>query len=552
MSVDISVSITEDIVDIIATPTVNIVNVTNSASIDPGLYDLSEFTNTSGNPFVRASGLSSYVPSTRSILTTSPLVGGGDLSANRTISIPQATSSVNGFLSSTDWTTFNNKQNALGFTPVPETRTLTINGVTQDLSADRTFTIATGLTIGTTPIASGTIGRVLFEGTGNVLQQSSSLFWDNTNGALQTTTTADGIVGFRAKSTTGQLKIRPYVNTAFGLVMESRNAADSAYLPVTIGGSKIQLSDGNVLINTTTDAGFRLDVNGTARVSGNTTITSADVANPDVGPPAFNIFNGTFSKFNVVYNAAGCRVNMLGTSTQGLQINTGSSTSFSTIGGGGLTFSCGTNNFQIISASVLFNVAGSERARFAPSTGNFLINTTTDAGFKLDVNGTARVSSTTTIGTSAHPFASNLLTLISDQGSASFRIGGGSAVICSSSISAVNLSANDFVQCVRVLVGGAARINATTTDWLSVTNWAQSSLGSGNVSANLATFGTAYATINASAQVEIASTTKGFLPPRGSNAQMLAIASPATGLIFFDNTNNKLNCYDGTTWQPCW
>ncbi len=129
MSVDISVSITEDIVDIIATPTVNIVNVTNSASIDPGLYDLSEFTNTSGNPFVRTSGLSSYVPSTRSILTTSPLVGGGDLSANRTISIPQATSSVNGFLSSTDWTTFNNKQNALGFTPVPETRTLTINGL---------------------------------------------------------------------------------------------------------------------------------------------------------------------------------------------------------------------------------------------------------------------------------------------------------------------------------------------------------------------------------------------------------------------------------------
>jgi hypothetical protein len=161
---------------------------------------------------------------------------------------------------------------------VPTSRTLTINGVTQDLSADRTFTIATGLTVGTTPIASGTIGRILFEGTGNVLQESANLFWDNTNGALQTTTTADGIVGFRAKSTTGQLKLRPYVNTAFGLVMESRNAADSAYLPVTIGGSKIQLSDGNVLINTTTDAGFRLDVNGTARVSDNLLLTNGIIA----------------------------------------------------------------------------------------------------------------------------------------------------------------------------------------------------------------------------------------------------------------------------------
>lgn len=47
------------------------------------------------------------VPTTRSISTTSPLTGGGDLSADRTISIPAATSLVNGYLSSTDWTNFN-------------------------------------------------------------------------------------------------------------------------------------------------------------------------------------------------------------------------------------------------------------------------------------------------------------------------------------------------------------------------------------------------------------------------------------------------------------
>ena len=127
MSVDISVSITEDKVDIIATPTVNIVNVTNSASIDPSLYDLSEFTNTSPNPFVRTSGLSSYVPTSR---------------------------------------------------------TLTINGTTQDLSADRTFTISTGITIGTTAITSGTVGRVLFEGTGNVVQESANLFFDSATNIL--------------------------------------------------------------------------------------------------------------------------------------------------------------------------------------------------------------------------------------------------------------------------------------------------------------------------------------------------------------------------------
>ena len=51
------------------------------------------------------------------ISTTTPLSGGGDLSANRTLSISQATTSTDGYLSSTDWNTFNNKQAALGFTP---------------------------------------------------------------------------------------------------------------------------------------------------------------------------------------------------------------------------------------------------------------------------------------------------------------------------------------------------------------------------------------------------------------------------------------------------
>jgi hypothetical protein len=42
-----------------------------------------------------------------------------------------------------------------------------------------------GLTVGTTSIASGTIGGVLFQGSGNVLQQdSTNFFWDDTNNRL--------------------------------------------------------------------------------------------------------------------------------------------------------------------------------------------------------------------------------------------------------------------------------------------------------------------------------------------------------------------------------
>lgn len=51
----------------------------------------------------------SKVPITRTISTTSPLTGGGDLSANRTLVIPNSSTSVDGYLSSTNFTIFNNK-----------------------------------------------------------------------------------------------------------------------------------------------------------------------------------------------------------------------------------------------------------------------------------------------------------------------------------------------------------------------------------------------------------------------------------------------------------
>ena len=40
------------------------------------------------------------------------------------------------------------------------------------------------LTVGTSAISSGTAGRILFEGTGNVLQESANLLWDETNSRL--------------------------------------------------------------------------------------------------------------------------------------------------------------------------------------------------------------------------------------------------------------------------------------------------------------------------------------------------------------------------------
>lgn len=94
-----------------------------------------------GTDFVAPAGLSAYVPTTRTITINGTSY---DLSADRSWSIVSGVSSFNTrtgaiTLSSSDVTT------ALGYTPVTNARTLTINGTTFDLSANRSWTIVAGL-----------------------------------------------------------------------------------------------------------------------------------------------------------------------------------------------------------------------------------------------------------------------------------------------------------------------------------------------------------------------------------------------------------------------
>jgi len=56
-------------------------------------------------------------------------------------------------------------------------------------------------------------------------------------------------------------------------------------------------------------------------------------------------------------------------------------------------------------------------------------------------------------------------------------------------------------------------------------------------------------TAQGSALLQLDSTSKGFLPPRMTTTQKNAIATPATGLVLYDSTTNKLCCYNGSTWN---
>jgi len=217
---------------------------------------------------------------------------------------------------------------------VPTTRTLTINGTTQDLSADRTFTIATGLTVGTTPITSGTVGRVLFEGTGNVLQESANFFWDNTNSRLGIGTATPSAIIHSVGSVTAATAI-----------------ARGNYLqPTLIASANSDVLVGLEINPTFTNGAFTGVKNNWINLVGNASVNFT----------------------NQLYLKRG-DIDVLFASSVETQLKTVSSSS-------PLKFFVGST---------------SQHAQFFATTGNLLLQnggTFTDAGYKLDVNGTARVT----------------------------------------------------------------------------------------------------------------------------------------------------------------
>jgi hypothetical protein len=296
-NIDINIGVIKEEVSINAANNLIQVNI-NSAPIsiiNPQNYDLSQFTNTSPNPFVQQSALGNYVPTSR---------------------------------------------------------TLTINGTTQDLSANRTFTIPTNLTIGTTPISSGTIGRVLFEGTGNVLQQSANLTYSSASNL----------------ATIAGINLTTNVSGSF-IVVNEEISIQSTSLTRRIDllqSSNVRLrvagTTGNVLINTTTDAGYKLDVNGTARVQGQLTTTGNVV-----------LLNNGIYKF-------GPQAGLYATIDNGLTSNSGAGSLFlgyysaGDTAYGGTTVTLGRlSNVSLSAASGLQEMVR-VTGNFAPTSGTALFN----------------------------------------------------------------------------------------------------------------------------------------------------------------------------------
>jgi len=117
-----------------------------------------------------------------------------------TFNLPTASALNRGALSSADWSTFNNKVSTGAITSSGLTmatarllgRSTAGSGAVEEITIGSGLTLSagtltaagSGITIGTTAIASGTVNRILFEGAGNVVQQDSAFVWNNTDKRL--------------------------------------------------------------------------------------------------------------------------------------------------------------------------------------------------------------------------------------------------------------------------------------------------------------------------------------------------------------------------------
>jgi hypothetical protein len=93
-----------------------------------------------------------------------------------------------------------------------------------------------------------------------------------------------------------------------------------------------------------------------------------------------------------------------------------------------------------------------------------------------------------------------------------------------------------------ILING---VTAGNTPYWNGSDWV---VISSNIYNNGQGVGIGTTTPSASAKVEIASTTQGFLPPRMTSAQRDAISSPAAGLTIYNTTVNCLQWWNGTLW----
>jgi hypothetical protein len=412
---------------------------------------------------------------TITITPNAPLSGGGDLSANRTISISQSNTTTDGYLSSTDWNTFNSKQSALGYTAANDANVVHKTG-NESIAGIKTFTDnIVSNTFYSSKIISG--GYMPSAGYSNMYSNDLMLTFNQMNAAGTAVTTFNFVYPTSNTSRTynlpnndGTLALTSQLHNAvtigtanglslstqvlsLGLASSSANGALSStdwstfngkqnaisnlidgnvstgYIPkstfttsglTTLGNSKLYEASGTILNDPTANSwGYQINGSSTTGQSFGAVV----VAGTNSSDISFEVRNqaGNVSYLKVVGDG---KVG-IGTSSPSEKLEVNGNGLFGiakigtwSLGGGayarfghtsydggtnfgflqsssGVNYINGETNYISGTSTNIFETSATERMRI-DSSGNVLIGTTTDAGYKLDVNGTGRFSSSIT------------------------------------------------------------------------------------------------------------------------------------------------------------
>ena len=280
------------------------------------------------------------ITSTAVTTTTTPVI---------TLNIPTASASNRGALSSTDWTTFNNKQATLSLTTTGTSGAATLIANTLNIPQ---YSGGGGMAIGGS-ITSATAGSILYAGASGVLAQTNAqLFFDYTNNRL----------GVGTASPSYKLD----VSGSSGAIARFTDGTTSSFIysgsNVSCFGSDVNINNG-MIINGGNNT-IQHNTNGTERMR--------------ILSTGYIYFGGlpsvtTYVKYN--FNLA-----------TNQQIGFRSS--------GGIATLESTND--AVAANVPMQFAASQY--IFGSGGNVQMGSTTDAGYRLDVSGTFRTTGAATFG----------------------------------------------------------------------------------------------------------------------------------------------------------
>ena len=198
-----------------------------------------------------------------------------------------------------------------------------------------------GLTVGTTAIASGTIGGILFQNGSNLLAQDAALFWDNTNKRLGVGATPD---------TATRLDVRAQGALSTDIAFRVRNSSNTANI-FQINGNGNVYSNGKGLVASNT--AFGKDTLNTNTTGGSNVVLGSDIMQSSTTASA-NIAIGVQALYGNIIGAGNTAVG-----NQSLAFNTaGGNTAVGNLSSKANT--SGSQNVAIGTSALTANQTGSD------------------------------------------------------------------------------------------------------------------------------------------------------------------------------------------------